>query len=1191
MYSLPIFSLVRNNIRVSLLCLLSFLTPFLCSRVSHAQNLVAITSPTVSHTYSSSPVSVSLQLGANADPTRLKVRLNGKSVTANFSACSASSCTAALSTTDGLRTGENVLSVVMGGPNHSLGSDHVRFRYQDGLTATPQPTPAMVQLKVAPEGGEEYLFLGGQKYPSSEPQCPTDYFLEVIAFNRQNLTPNPDGLLCIQNDAMVLSATLARFTSSDLVIVHAVLHEASAALIDHLDTTSIGGSNNLSSISPGVCHYMAIGVPGAAPGTAYESYNYCNAAAPNQLNGVLVKDPSGNYQFHASDLPEFYIVPNGPNGQSSFTWGDLDALPTTAPNPMPAQTYYAATIPAGGRGGFWLLELDRSNLQAVFNSTYGTFNDNENNAQSEIQRLAADLNAASPENLIILTTVGLPMNHETTAQLYSAIELLGGTGRTINDLYLHMNDSITPTYTLISSSDPRMPRSRAAVSTTIFTQQNETGILRGVLGRDRHSNLYEPLQANQVSATDAANSNFPNFALHRIAWAPPVAWPLTGTPGPLLNAYQWLSVQMYKQWIHDQCATITDCQDIRAVYMSGQNNLIAGGDVSVFTYPSGATTFSSADLQEVETQIQLELNMLQNAMNAQNTFTDIFTADWINVNVATVLSDAATKVKASIDAPDNYSIYFNADDINMLAGATTVLAAVVPETAPLFGSISGLLTIAGAADNPGGNAIPTGTFQTTVSNLQTDLENHAGDMLTNSDIEFDNIYSDWFKLQTVGQLNANETPGWWLPNQDAANGSVSYYIEGVKTLLYKQFMSALYNVDTFYGSPTAYPYRIGAEVSIPNPFGTSKYICESMYPTTLPAYSWIDYPSLTSDISQGSGGTDVLIIGGARSGGLFPGENFPSADLLTTIFGATDITQNTSANLSWPVDWLFSVTGPLSRRDGYLPPNSGNPCFNANADSVSPSVIPTTTSLQASSESILAGTSVKLRARVQGNSTVRRNGSVRFNDDTTVLGEATLDSSGTATLSLSNLALGVHKVVAQYQGDSIYAPSSSSAVELNVHGTPDFALSVPANMTVDSAGITAANVTVSGLNTFTGDVQLTCSGLPADSKCILLPSTVTVGSTPATSSLTITTGVKPTANTSRNSIVAAGVAFWGALLLLPLRRRYGFRLLSVCLVLLSASTLLIGCGSTRTPSGASKVVVTATSGSITHTQTVELTVR
>ncbi|HEX2919024.1 MAG TPA: Ig-like domain-containing protein, partial [Edaphobacter sp.] len=1154
---MPLFSLVRYSIQVSFLCLVALLMPSLCSRVSQAQDLVTITSPSVSHTYSSSPVSVSLQLGANADSTRLKVLLNGKSVTANFSACSASSCTAALSTADGLRAGANVLSVVVGGPNHSLGSDHVRFRYQDGLTAAPPATPAMVQFKVAPEGEYEYLYVGGQKYPSSEPQCPTDYFLEVMAFNRQTLAPDPAGLLCIQNDAMVLSATLGRFTSNELVVVHAVLNEASAALIDHLDTTSIGGSNNLSSISPDVCNYMAIGVPGAAPGTAYESYNYCNAAAPNRLSGVLVQDPSGNYQFHASNLPEFYIVPNGSNGQSYFTWGDLDALPTTAPNPIPPQTYYATTVPAGGRGGFWLLELDRSNLQAVFNSTYGTFNDNESNAQSETQRLASDLKAASPENLIILTTVGLPMNHVTTAQLYSAIELLGGTGRTINDLYMHMNDSVTPTYTLISSSDPNMPKSRSAVSTTIFTQQNETGILRGVLSRDRHSNLYEPLQANQISATDAANSNFPNFALHRIAWAPPVAWPLTSAPGALLNAYQWLSVQVYEQWINDQCTVITDCQDLRAIYQSGQNTFLEDKDTTVFTYPAGNPNFSPADLQAVETQINEELKLLKNAINAQTTFQDIFAAQQVNVNVYTVLSDAATKVKASIDAPDNYGISFNADDINMLAGATTVLAAVAPETAPLSGSISGLLTIAGAADDSGGNAIPTGTFQTTVGNLQTDLENHAGDMLTNTDIEFDNIYSDWFKLHAVGQLNGNRTPGWYLPNQDAANGSVSYYIEGVKTLLYKQFMSALYNVDAFYGSPTAYPYRIGGEVAVTNPFGTSRYICESMYPTTLPAYSWIDYPSLTSDISQASGGTDVLIIGGARSGGVFPGENFPSADLLTTIFGATDISQNTSANLNWPVDWLFSVTGPLPRRDGYLPPAGGNPCFNANEDSVSPGVMPTTTSLQASSESVLAGTSVTLTARVQGNSTVRRNGSVRFNDGTAVLGEATLDSSGAAALSVSNLALGTHTVVARYQGDAIYAPSGSSAVGLNVHGAPDFTLSTPATMTVDSAGIAAANVTVSGLNTFTGDVQLTCSGLPADSKCILLPSTVTVGSTPATSSLTITTGVKSTANVSRNSILAAGVAFWGALLLLPLRRRYGFRLLSIWLVLLSASTLLL----------------------------------
>jgi hypothetical protein len=62
-----------------------------------------------------------------------------------------------------------------------------------------------------------------------------------------------------------LKTDLAKYDSSELVIVRMFASVPSATALQNLDTTSIGGSNNLatnptSSIYP--YNYMAIGVPG-----------------------------------------------------------------------------------------------------------------------------------------------------------------------------------------------------------------------------------------------------------------------------------------------------------------------------------------------------------------------------------------------------------------------------------------------------------------------------------------------------------------------------------------------------------------------------------------------------------------------------------------------------------------------------------------------------------------------------------------------------------------------------------------------------------------------------------------------------------------------------------------------------------------------------------------------------------------
>lgn len=63
-------------------------------------------------------------------------------------------------------------------------------------------------------------------------------------------------------------------------------------------------------------------------------------------------------------------------------------------------------------------------------------------------------------------------------------------------------------------------------------------------------------------------------------------------------------------------------------------------------------------------------------------------------------------------------------------------------------------------------------------------------------------------------------------------------------------------------------------------------------------------------------------------------------------------------------------------------------------------------------------------------------GSVAFVADNTTLGIATLDATGTATFSSSNLAVGSHSIVASYAGDGNDLPSSSPPITQTVQTIP-----------------------------------------------------------------------------------------------------------------------------------------------------------
>jgi uncharacterized protein (TIGR03118 family) len=164
------------------------------------------------------------------------------------------------------------------------------------------------------------------------------------------------------------------------------------------------------------------------------------------------------------------------------------------------------------------------------------------------------------------------------------------------------------------------------------------------------------------------------------------------------------------------------------------------------------------------------------------------------------------------------------------------------------------------------------------------------------------------------------------------------------------------------------------------------------------------------------------------------------------------------------------------------------------------------------------------------------------------------------------------------------------------------------NLTVADGSSATAVVSAVPTNNFIGTVTLSCTGLPLAAKCAFSPASLSVtASAPATSTVTIST-TKSTALLQPRTVRGAAAAGITAALLLPFGAIIAFarrgssnqqrsvRLLALFGVLIVSAGFIAGCSSSSnavpsTPTGSSQVTVKATSGTITQSTIVNLTVQ
>ncbi len=267
--------------------------------------------------------------------------------------------------------------------------------------------------------------------------------------------------------------------------------------------------------------------------------------------------------------------------------------------------------------------------------------------------------------------------------------------------------------------------------------------------------------------------------------------------------------------------------------------------------------------------------------------------------------------------------------------------------------------------------------------------------------------------------------------------------------------------------------------------------------------------------------------------------------------------------------------------------------------------------LTTSAATVMQDSNVTLTATLTATvSSEKPTGTVTFYDNGTSLGAVAV-SGGAASLTFSTLPVGTDAITASYSGDSNFnAAKTSTAVNVAVTAlAPSFTLGAPTSstLTVVRGQSGVMTFTISSNATFSGNVTFTCTGAPTESSCTISPASMTLGGsqTEMVTAIIATTAPnntsvaesRPTHGMGDWMKTVGGVSFAGLFFLsLPGKRRKLRGVWTMLLIVglgLSAITTLTGCGGDKypgTPVANSTLTITATSGSVSQSTTVALTV-
>jgi uncharacterized protein (TIGR03118 family) len=330
-----------------------------------------------------------------------------------------------------------------------------------------------------------------------------------------------------------------------------------------------------------------------------------------------------------------------------------------------------------------------------------------------------------------------------------------------------------------------------------------------------------------------------------------------------------------------------------------------------------------------------------------------------------------------------------------------------------------------------------------------------------------------------------------------------------------------------------------------------------------------------------------------------PGNAGAPSGTVTFLDGSTRLGTAPLANGSAALDAILADIGVYTITTQY----SGDSVFLPSSKRIPLQVtgLATTTILTAPAEAA-PGSTLTLTATVSSAGGIPT-GQIVFHDGNTSLGASPLDGSGIAILRINTLAVGAHSLTASYAGDEKFGDSTSATITITI-ANADFSFAAsPATATVSAGQSTQFMLTVTPAGGFANNVTFSCSPITGIT-CAFDPATVTPANGAANTTLTVTTS----ASVSHFGLVMPNLitlcALLTALAWLDLAMRCGGNLRTVRARLLTATAgaaivalglAIGGCGgsgsSAQSNRGTASIMVSAQSGTLSHTTIVRVTVQ
>ncbi len=303
--------------------------------------------------------------------------------------------------------------------------------------------------------------------------------------------------------------------------------------------------------------------------------------------------------------------------------------------------------------------------------------------------------------------------------------------------------------------------------------------------------------------------------------------------------------------------------------------------------------------------------------------------------------------------------------------------------------------------------------------------------------------------QTAGSLPTGSIN---FMNGGVSLGQASLDNAGTASLTLSTLSAGSYSIVASYSGDAHYPTGQSAAASLQVLSSTTTSLVASPNPVTA-----------------GQALNLVATVSASGTGSMSGTVNFMNG---STVLGSASVNSSGVATLSTAslAAGTYSLTARYVGNSSLLASTSA-----AASVTVTASTAATTTSLVASPNPVTAGQTLNLVATVSASGTGSMSGTVNFMNGSTVLGSASVNSSGVATLSTASLAAGTYSLTARYVGNSSLLASTSAAASVTVTAsTAATTTSLVASPNPVTAGQTlnlVATVSASGTGSMSGTVN------------------------------------------------------------------------------------------------------------------------